>query len=343
MNDLNDVNEVAAKAAETGTLDVTGWPITTHAHADLLSASVLAWWVLAGSTELTLLRLPERGQEVFHRSGLVTACERRRVRCEVVPTREERRDDALVGDESWDRFIAPSRPDDFVTIGGLADPSNRPPEPDEHGSRYLWVGGLIGEQREKLAPRLRRLVASDADRCLYEFVDNVHRWAQATSAIATVAMTRGGGGESFDRLHIVVMDSGRGIISSVLDDPKIDRLPPELADDPKSLLYVFLKKAFGDRQVPRHNGHGLHVAHLLSREWIGRIDLLSADHRQADLVHRARNTVNEGIQECTSFELAGARGTLVELTFNLVASDAHRELIEGDERAEQDELFPQPA
>lgn len=342
MHDLNDVIDRAAQAADTGTLDVTDVPITSHAHADLFSASLLAWWVLAGSTELELLRLPQKGQEVFHRSGLVTACERREIQCEVVSDPENGGDE-LPGDETWARFMAPNRPDDLVTIGGLADPSNRPPEPDEHGSRYLWLGGLIGEQREKLSDHQRRLAASDSDRCLYEFVDNVHRWARATSAIATVAMTRGGGGPSFDRLHIVVMDDGRGIIASVLDDPKVGTLPGTLTDDPRSLLYLFLEKAFGDRQVPRHNGHGLNVAHLLSKEWIGRIDLVSADHRRSGLVHRARNTVTAGIEACDSFDLVGARGTLVGLTFNLTATDAHRTDIEENERAEQLELFPQPA
>jgi hypothetical protein len=341
MADLAKVTERARAATDSGLLDLRGLVTHRFEHTDLVVASTLAWWVLGGESGVREVLISDAGQAVWHRGGLIQVCG-----IDGLPVRLHQaavQETAVLFDEvTQERMLAPSAPVDLVTIHNLALPEHRPPEPDEHGRRYQWIRDLIGDQQAKLTPRARSLAGSDASRCLYELVDNVHRWATASSGLAAVSITRGGGEESYDRLHIVVMDDGCGIIASFLDDAA-ESLPAALSDDPKGLLQHFLEKAFGARGVPRHNGHGLHVAQLLAKTWIGRIDVLSADHRLPGTVHRARSTVRRGIEGCDSFELAGARGTIVEITLNLAVADEHRAEIEALESDEQLELFPAAA
>lgn len=338
MADLNAIVAQATADGASGTLDLTDWRLSRFDHAELVAASTLGWWLLAGKSGIDEVRIPEAGQAVFHRGGLVAACRRRAISVQVVPTDGDGAH--LFDSEALDSMLAPAAPDDFVVIPDLAHSINRPPEPDEHGRRYTWVRDLIPPSSKHLPGTKRALAGSDTARCLFEFVDNVHRWAMASEAIAVVSITRGGGEESFDRLHIVVMDDGRGIIASVLDDSAQQELPGGLSEDPRGLLLHFLKKAFGDRNVPRHNGHGLHMAQLLAKQWIGRVDVLSADAIGNDEVHRARSTVRGGIEGCESFVVPGARGTLAEITLNLTVQHSDWTQIVHDEEEEQQTLFP---
>jgi hypothetical protein len=336
MADLDEVIQRASAAHGSGLLDLTGLVDGRFDHADLVAASTLGWWLLAGGSGVHTVRLPQAHEAVFHRGGVVAACQRRGI--DIVVVLDGDADAEQLGAGDWGPMLAPVVPGRCVVIDELAATVNRPPEPDEHGRRYTWVSTLIG-RTGRLPPRLRAVAGSDATRCLYEFVDNVHRWAMASDALAVVSVTRGGGERSFDRLHVVVMDDGRGIIDSVLHDSSVEGLPAGIAGDLTTLLEHFMAKAFGDRGVPRHNGHGLHVAQLLAKAWIGRVDLLSTDVRDGT-VHRARSTVARGIEGCDSFALPGARGTLVEVTLNLTASPDHRDVITNDEGVEQQTLFP---
>ena len=99
-------------------------------------------------------------------------------------------------------------------IGCESCPGSRarePPVPDYSGRRYYWIDGLGAasgyEQRE--------CFDRHSDQCLFEAVDNVHRWSRAGRSLAVVSATAGGGHESHNRLQIVVVDDGVGIVSSV--------------------------------------------------------------------------------------------------------------------------------
>ena len=89
--------------------------------------------------------------------------------------------------------------------------SREPPAPDYSGRRYYWIDGLGAasgyEQRE--------CFDRHSDQCLFEAVDNVHRWSRARRSLAVVSATAGGGHESHNRLQIVVVDDGVGIVGSV--------------------------------------------------------------------------------------------------------------------------------
>jgi len=340
MADLNAIVTQAISDAADGTLDLTAWSENRFDHAELVAASTLAWWLLSRASGVSRVRLPEADQKVFFRSGLVAVCDSVGIDYEVeaaVAKGDQLFPPGTVGTRS-----VPVPPRVYVPLPDLAHASNRPPDPDEHGRRYTWVGDLISPNYRRLGPRDRTYAGGDAARSLFEFVDNVHRWANAGDALGVVSMSHGGGEESFDRMHIVVMDDGRGIISSVLADRSLDQLPASVtSDDLTTLLEHFMRVSFGKRDVPKHNGHGLHVAQLLAKAWIGRIDLLSADERYPGLVHRARSTVRDGIEGCESFMLPGIRGTLVEITLNLTIAPEHREAITADEEHEQQELFAQ--
>jgi len=297
------------------TLDLTDVGESSSAHDHYLGIAAIAWWLLSTSEPPARLRVRTTRGAVLQRAGVIGARGARRVELELADEH-----DRLDGEVRWAEFVEPPMPARCVVIRNLAESSNRPPDADDHGRRYHWMAALVGAQEAKMTPKLRKIAVSDASRCLYELVDNVHRWSQAHEAIATVFVTRGGGELSFDRLHIVVMDSGRGIIGSVLDDPKASAvLPGALFEDPTGLLRHFMEKAFGDRELPHHNGHGLHVSQLLTKEWAGRIDVLSSDSRFTGTVHHARSTVANGIEARPSFEFPGISGTLVSVTLNLTA------------------------
>lgn len=342
MNELSDAVKRCDGAA-SAVLDLGDLSLGRFAHASYVAVSAIAWWLLSTPGPPTQVRFSTKAQQsILQRTGVVEACRVRSIPIVAPPELMTSSAQRLEGTD-WSAFTRSPLPKNAALISDLASPLNRPPDPDEHGRRYQWVQPLIGAQR-RMSRRDRDLAASDGARCLFEFVDNVHRWAQADRATAVVYRTRGGGPDSFDRLHVVVMDSGRGIIASVLDDPDARAsMPGDLADNPTGLLLHFLKKAFGDREIPHHSGHGLHISQMLADVWIGRIDVLSSDHREPGLVHHARSTVHDGVEPCPSFTMPGIAGTLASITLNLVAPTADlREQIEHDElaeRHEQPELF----
>lgn len=335
MYELDDAVE-RCEAAASSVLDLSDLSLGRFAHASHVAVSAIAWWLLSTPEPPVEVRCATRIQQsILQRTGVVEACRVRNVPVRVPkqPADESQR----IKGVDWSDFNQP-KPKNAAMIADLADPLNRPPEPDEHGRRYHWIQPLIGRQ-ERMDRRQRDLAASDGARCLYELVDNVHRWAKAKRATALVYRTRGGGPESFDRLHIVVMDDGCGIIASVLEDPDARAgMPSGLVENPTGLLRHFLEKAFGEREIPRHSGHGLHVSQMLAEVWVGRIDVISSDSRKDGLVHHARSTVAAGVEGCESFSMSGTSGTLASITLNLVAPTADvREQIEIDEQAERHE------
>ena len=293
----------------------------------------MAWWLLGTPNPPATVVVNANRNDVTQRAGLIAAAGERQVAVRLAADEAGR----LTGlDEEdpidWRDYLEPAPAHDCVVFGNLASSENRPPDPDEHGRRYQWMRGLVGAQKT-LPPKLRDIAVSDGTRCLYELVDNVHRWAQADTGVGTVFVTRGGGQSSFDRLHIVVMDAGRGIISSVLDSATAAPiLNTSLAEDPSGLLLHFMQKAFGERHIPRHNGHGLHVSQLLAKAWAGRVDVLASDHRTPGLIHHARRTVANGVEGCESFELPGVTGTLASITLNLTpVTEEVRAKLRGEE------------
>lgn len=328
MNELEPIVSVCQGSLSSGNLDLTSFGGTRHGHASQVAAACVGWWLLGSDEHPQTLRVPMSGQEVLHRGGVVSVAEALGLDVSVS-------DGGPSADGTLEGLAIPARPtppERFVPISDLASPENSPPEPDEHGRRYLWIRSLVPAS-ERLGAH-RDVAASDAARTLYELVDNVHRWANAQKGFATVSTTKGGGSESFDRLRIVVMDDGRGIISSVLDDPTVLDLPGALQSAPEGLLLHFMVKAFGERDVPNHNGHGLNVTELLAGYWTGRVDLLSADNRNEGLVHHARSTVGRGVESCESFQFPGARGTLAVVTLNLTRVETERVGIASDEPAD---------
>ena len=183
-------------------------------------------------------------------------------------------------------------------IFDLADPARRPPRPGDEGRRYWWIDNMkVGSS---LSEEDSRQFNADADQILFELIDNVHEWAWATGAVACCSVTRGGGPASHNRLHIVVIDDGIGIVASVQNRRERELLAPwdsdpAIVDQSEALkiskaevlLQILVTEAFDARAVgPPDRGQGLHAVGDLSKQWSGTLRLYTSDGLTCNWVER---------------------------------------------------------
>lgn len=182
---------------------------------------------------------------------------------------------------NWHLFGNDSR---LRVIADLEDRRRRPPKRSEFNyRRYHWIERLHAHQRLATTAEVLRFLG-DADQALFEPVENVHEWAQATKAVAVCSATRG---TDRDRLHIVVIDNGLGIPATVRK--RAERYRPASGDgahatgdyaseDGARLVLRLLQEAYGARQVPATEaGQGLHAVGVISGHWAGTLDVLAGD------------------------------------------------------------------
>ena len=223
--------------------------------------------------------------------------------------------------ESYDFLATRER---IRVISELQTPFRRPPEPDPTGRRYYWIDGLgVAAGHPE-----RDSFDSHADQCFFELVDNVHRWAKPVRAAAVVSATSGGGDRSNNRLQIVVLDDGVGIVDSVKAKAIAlssrghptqcvciaDKPDSEIAED---VISDLLCSVFGNRAVlGAQGGHGLNtIARHVSR-WEGTMNVVSsfAPDRAIHLGRRG----STGGWHTSVFPARGIKGTLVHLTLDVV-------------------------
>jgi len=344
------------RSADRAELDLSDLVHDRSSHADTSDLSFLAWGLLCGVASPSRVILPEAlaTRRVIARAGLSFAAERRGI-------------DLAVGDETisaatalrpldgnqsaslpgfdWKRCDGLLEADDgslddrltrLRIVTDLEDPARRPPPPDDDQRRYRWIDGT-GAASALEDVEARRFNA-DSDQVLYEAIDNVHEWAFAQRALACCSVTRGGGDKSFNRLHIVVIDDGRGVIQSVDHRRQEDGLGPwreveqvsEIArahevSSEEGLLRLLVLEALGGRQMiaPTDEGQGLHAIGLLSQQWSGTFRWLTADGSRC--VSVGRDGSSDDLRS-ESFAATGLRGTALHITMD--AKARARDLVE---------------
>ncbi len=336
-------------------VDLTGIVHNQHHHQPLFASAVLAWWILSERPRLTV-RLPEDPAALLPlaRSGLLFVLTRDDVRAtthsrsgrqEFVLSSLRSKDQLELAFVDWAAFEGVSPVDGLRAVQDLEKPLRTPPPLALLNRRYTWIDALTASEQHDHTPRApgmsperQRLLRlnGDADQVLYELVSNVHRWAfpqsQSASerrAVAVCSVSRGGD----DRLHLVVMDNGRGIPDAVSAGQQIRHrggidwhaevvapAPEPLKTDPAaSLLYLLANQAHGDRYLyTKGEGHGLFTSNLkASSQHNGAFQLLSVDDkpvggRPAVVAYRSDR---DSAPSVVRIDLPGASGTLAHAVF----------------------------
>ena len=324
---------------------VSGFRHDRSTHAQLVEGSVLAWWLLAAcdSNKSWHLLLPDRDSALFRywmRAGLTTAAARHKL-----PIRYDNGDsDNLLDPQrlpgfDWEVFDYDDGTDtqQIRVIRDLENSQRRVPTRSSSGLHFPWLQRLKLYSSSLSASGYQRFLR-DADTVIAELIDNVHRWSKSDSAFAVVSATRGGGARSWNRLHIVVADNGIGIPSALTSD--LQALAAvhsasntsgldQLSDD--DILQTLIFKAFGARELPNHNGHGLNATHIRAGQWVGAFDVLTIDRTGGVVRAGTRGLSPDRVETGRVPSMPGARGTLVHVMLQAIDGREIREEAAHDE------------
>ena len=289
----------------------------------------LALWVLSTPKPPPSIVLPDSlaVRRRLARAGLVFAADRRGIQFEIGGGSVSMPD--LLGVPAVEQTLALEHYD-FETsdrmrvVKCLETPLRRPPMPDHQGRRYYWLDGLgVATTHPD-----RDFFDRHADQCFFELVDNVHRWANASQAMAMVSATSGGGGDSHNRLQIVVIDDGIGILESVRTKD-LNMLPREQnaqcisngdkreAEIAVDVISDLLCSVYGKRRViGAQGGHGLNTVSQHVSRWDGTMNVISsfASNRSMHLGRRG----GDGRWIQGEFAANKMRGTVIHLTLQAV-------------------------
>lgn len=310
-------------------LDLTGLGDTATIQPQDL-AHVL--WVLSTPKPPSKIILPE-SQKIrrrLARAGLVFAADRRliplAIEGEAVSVPE------AIGVAAIDQPFALGYYDFGISdrlrvMSQLESERRRPPPAEPDGRRYHWLDGL----RVANAHPERKRFERQADQCLYELVDNVHRWARARKAMAIVSATTGGGEESHNRLQLVVADDGVGIFASA--KAKAEALAARgrpvrclsggdgpSAEVARAVMRNLVDAVYEKREVcGAQDGHGLCTISGYVSRWNGTINLISS-FKSGRAVHIGRRG-QSGRWNHAEYTAEVLRGTIAHLTLDATRSE----------------------
>ena len=313
---------------------VSGFRHDRSTHAKLVEGSSLAWWLLGARDQSTTweLLLPDRDSALFRywvRAGLTAVASSQNL-----PIRSQGGDSVDHFNETqlpnidWDIFDYSDGVDTghIRLIRDLETSQRMVPTPSSSGLRYSWLRSL-NLLSPALSPNGYQRFLRDADTVMAELIDNVHRWSKADSAFAVVSVTRGGGARSWNRLHIVVADNGIGIPCALRSDLRalaaVHRASNlndyDLLSDER-ILQTLIFKAFGSRDLPNHNGHGLNATHIRAGQWVGAFDIVTVDGEGSVVRAGTRGLSPDQVETGPAPTMPGASGTLVHVMMQAVES-----------------------
>ena len=340
--DLNHVAKMAQQLAAGATTEIdtiSGFRHDQSTHAKLVEGSGLAWWLLGvrDQSKGWELLLPDRESALFRywvRAGLTAAASSHDlpIRCRSGDSDYQSKQERLPNVD-WEIFDYNDGGDTrhIRLIRDLETSQRRVPSRASSGLRYSWLQRL-DLFSPALSPDGYQRFLRDADTVMAELIDNVHRWSRADSAFAVVSVTRGGGTRSWNRLHIVVADNGIGIPSALRSDLRalaaVHRASnaddyDQLSDE--CILQTLIFKAFGARNLPNHNGHGLNASHIRAGQWVGAFDIVTVDGEGSIVRAGTRGLSPERVETGPAPSMPGASGTLVHVMLQAIDSKDVRE------------------
>ena len=331
------------------------------AHADMVAWSGLGWWLMGhrhdvapGDPEPIAVVLPEAGSAPMRflgRTGLMTAASNQSARLGYSDKTEFdwthlysdlRRHSPRLPGVAWELFDELDG-DQLRVVSDLASPRRHVPGLAKCGLHYPWLSGLRLASPAISHEGLYRFV-NDADVVVSELIDNVHKWSQASEAYAVLSVTMGGARRdhrraSWNRLHVIIADNGIGIPTALHNDAAAYSAVrdaggyanwADIADI--NLLHALVFRAFGERQIPNHNGYGLHATQSRATKWVGALDIMTTARDGSVLRLGTRGLVEEDAETVAgSPELSGAQGTLIHVMLQAVdEEDARAEAAEAE-------------
>ena len=326
---LHEVDRVADGAS---TIDISDLIHNRARHLDLVAWSVLAWWLLGQEvnerTRSVILPQPSSAPlRYLGRTGLMAAANRNSIDLQYVNgtafklrhllQKPEEHHPRLPGID-WEAYDVSD--DDILRIlPDLAGSPCRLVREEWSGLFFPWLQcfkigspSLSGERSFEFI--------DDVDTVMFELLANVKKWSNASRAFASVSMTQGGGTDSWNRLHIIVADNGKGIPKALKEDLDALTAVHDAADgshdalEDIDLLRTLLFKAFEARDLPNHNGDGLKKTQIRAGKWIGALDIFTVNC-SGNIVSMGTRGLGEDYVD-TNPLLSGipnARGTLVHL------------------------------
>lgn len=343
--DLRAAQVCASSAVDgDGLLDLSGLRHGRWHHADLRALAVLAWWLMSTEHDASgwTLNVPAADNSAWLplvRSGVIAAAQLRGLRT-VTPGGEPLMSpgqfvQGRLPGANWAVLDALSGEGRLRIIPDLADPRRAVRHRD---SKYVfpWLTKLGLASAAIDSVDYQRFLA-DADLVLTELVDNVHRWSRAQRGFAVVSTTRGSvTGGSWNRLHLVIADAGIGIPTALRRDVRALEAVHEAGGQPGALdgvtdgqlVELLMRRAFGDRRVPNHDGHGLNVAQIRAGQWVGALDVVTTGVSSAPL-RRSSQGVNPAFFDGEDvLQLPGAQGTLIHLLLQATSREHRRDAAE---------------
>lgn len=321
---MSDLRSHTLAAEPSQPLDLTGLADTATIQPGDLAHAL---WVLSTPKPPSKVVLPE-SQKIrrrLARAGLVFAADRRQIpleiECETVSVPDALGIAAMEQPFALEHYDFKTS-DRMRVVSKLESSMRRPPPAEPDGRRYHWLDGLHVANGHPERERFER----QADQCFFELVDNVHRWARASRAMAFVSATAGGGEQSHNRLQLVVADDGMGIFASA--KAKAEALTSRgravscltmrgepSAETALAVMTNLVESVYEKREVcGAQDGHGLFTINRYISRWNGTINLISS-FGPGRAMHIGRQG-QSGDWACAEYIAGGFRGTIAHLTLD---------------------------
>jgi len=160
------------------------------------------------------------------------------------------------------------------------------------GAAMPWLADLVPVPRDRTLRQVRQDFVASAVEAIVEVLENLsthafkrrkrleHDWlhphGRRAKSMLLCSLTKGGGKESWDRLHVLAMDNGYGIGRTLRWQH------PEATGSTAEFLEAVLRRKFLERGIPGHNGRGLWYLHGLARIAGGAVHVVTEDDQSDD-------------------------------------------------------------
>lgn len=160
------------------------------------------------------------------------------------------------------------------------------------GAAMPWLADLVPVPRDRALRQVRHDFVASAVEAIVEVLENLathafkrrqrladdwlHPHGRRAKSMLLCSLTKGGGSESWDRLHVLAMDNGYGIGRTLRWQH------PDATGSTADLLEAVLRRKFLERGIPGHTGRGLWYLHGLTRVAGGAVQVITEDDQSND-------------------------------------------------------------
>lgn len=155
------------------------------------------------------------------------------------------------------------------------------------GAAMPWLADLVPMPHDRSLRAARQSFVASAVEAVVEVLENLATHAfkprgaidddwlrphgRRAKSMVACSLTKGGGADSWDRLHVLAIDNGYGIGRTLRWQH------PQATHSTADLLDAVLKRKFLERDIPGHSGRGLWYLHGLARIAGGSVALVTED------------------------------------------------------------------